>query len=130
MGANRLLLFMVFASLLLIIWHVWVYGPTGQSIRPDLSQKPFPVILGNEIWDMIFNGHGLLAELKDIFPYFMIGILLAGFIRTYKLAIKFRRYLNQYDFLSIFLASLIGILTPLCACGTLTTAVSLCLSCR
>ncbi|MBI5408008.1 MAG: permease, partial [Nitrospirae bacterium] len=124
-GANRTLLFMVFASLLLIIWHVWVYGPTGQAVRPELLQKPFPVILGNEIWDMIFSGHGLLAELRDIFPYFIIGILLAGFIRTYKLTIKLRRTLNRYGFFSIFLASLIGILTPLCACGTLTTAVSL-----
>ncbi len=124
-AANKTLLFMVFASLLLIIWHVWVYGPTGQAVRPELSQKAFPVLLGNEIWDMIFNGHGLLAELKDILPYFIIGILLAGFIRTYKLAVKLRRTLNRHGFFSIFLASLIGLLTPLCACGTLTTAVSL-----
>ncbi len=124
-GANRTLLFMVFASFLLIVWHVWFYGPTGQAIRPGLSQRPFPVVLGNEIWDMVFSGHGLLAELKDVFPYFIIGILLAGFIRTYKLTMKLRRTLNRYGFLSIFLASLIGILTPLCACGTLTTAVSL-----
>ncbi|MBI4826982.1 MAG: permease [Nitrospirae bacterium] len=124
-GANRTLLFMVFASLLLIVWHVWVYGPTGHAARPELSQKPFLVILGNEIWDMLFSGHGMLAELKDIFPYFIFGILLAGLIRTYKLTIKLRSTLNRYGFLSIFLASLIGILTPLCACGTLTTAVSL-----
>ncbi|MBI5739246.1 MAG: permease [Nitrospirae bacterium] len=120
-----MLLFMVFASFLLIAWHVWVYGPTGQAVSPGLSQKPFPLVLGHEIRDMFFSEHGLLAELKDILPYFMIGILLAGFIRTYKLAIRLRRTLDRYGFLSIFLASLTGILTPLCACGTLTTAVSL-----
>ncbi|RJQ45877.1 MAG: permease [Nitrospiraceae bacterium] len=124
-AANRTLLFMVFASFALIIWHVWVYGPTGQSVRPELLERPFPVILGSEIWDMVFSEHGLLAELKDVFPYFLIGVLLAGLIRTYKLAVKLQRTLNRYGFFSIFLAALIGIFTPLCACGTLTTAISL-----
>lgn len=116
---------MVFASFALIVWHVWVYGPTGQAVRPELLTKPFPVILGSEIWDMVFSGHGMLEELKDVFPYFIIGVLLAGFIRTYKLAIKLQRTLNRYGFASIFLAAFIGIFTPLCACGTLTTAISL-----
>lgn len=116
---------MVCASIALIVWHVWVYGPTGQSVRPELLTKPFPVILGSEIWDMVFSGHGMLEELKDVFPYFLIGVLLAGFIRTYKLAIKLQRTLNRYGFASIFLAAFIGIFTPLCACGTLTTAISL-----
>lgn len=124
-AANKTLLFMVFASFALIVWHVWVYGPTGQSVRPELLTKPFPVILGNEIWDMVFSGHGMLEELKDVFPYFLVGVLLAGFIRTYKLAIKLQRTLNRYGFASIFLAAFIGIFTPLCACGTLTTAISL-----
>jgi len=124
-AANRTLLFMVFATFALIIWHVWVYGPTGQAVRPELLTKPFPVILGSEIWDMVFSGHGMLEELKDVFPYFLIGVLLAGFIRTYKLTIKLQRTLNRYGFFSIFLAAFIGIFTPLCACGTLTTAISL-----
>ncbi|MBI5099942.1 MAG: permease [Nitrospirae bacterium] len=124
-AANKPLLFMVFASFALIVWHVRVYGPTGQAVRPELLTKPFPVILGSEIWDMVFSGHGMLQELKDVFPYFLIGVLLAGFIRTYKLAIKLQRTLNRYGLYSIFLASFIGIFTPLCACGTLTTAISL-----
>lgn len=122
---NKTLLFMILASISLIIWHVWVYGPTGQATTPDLLQRPFPMLLGSEIWDLLFNRHGIIAELWSVFPYFIVGILLAGYIRTYKLAAKLQTTLIRYGFLSVFLASLVGILTPLCACGTITTAVSL-----
>ncbi|HAM49450.1 MAG TPA: permease [Nitrospiraceae bacterium] len=124
-AANKTLLIMVLASFSLIIWHVWIYGPTGQMVRPDALQRPFPLLVGSEIWDLLFNGHGMIAELWDIFPYFIVGILLAGYIRTYKIAVKLQTSLRRYGFLSIFLASLVGIITPLCACGTITTAVSL-----
>jgi uncharacterized membrane protein YraQ (UPF0718 family) len=124
-AANKMLLFMILASLSLIIWHVWVYGPTDQTTKPESLQRPFPMLLGSEIWDLLFNRHGIIAELWNVFPYFIVGILLAGYIRTYKIAVKLQATLRRYGFLSIFLASLVGILTPLCACGTVTTAVSL-----
>lgn len=116
---------MMLLSFLLIIWHVWIYGATGQTANPELPNRPFAVSLGIEIFDLIFNRHGIVAELFDVFPYFIVGIFLAGYIRTYKIAQRLQASLRRYGFLSIFLASLIGILTPLCACGTLTTAVSL-----
>jgi len=122
--ANKMLIFMVLASLSLIAWHVWIYGESVGT-HPEAVRKPFPLLLGNELWDLLINPHGILAELWDIFPYFIVGILLAGYIRTYKIAVKLRAALRRFGFLSIFLASLVGILTPLCACGTLTTAVSL-----
>lgn len=122
---NKTLLLMILASLSLIIWHVWVNGPTGQTVTPGLLQRPFPVLLGSEIWDLLFNGHGIIAELWDILPYFIVGILLAGYIRTYKIAAKLQTSLRRHGLLSVFLASLVGMITPLCACGTLTTAVSL-----
>lgn len=122
---NKTLLFMVLASLSLIIWHVWFYGPTGQATTPGLLQRSFPMLLGSEIWDLLFNRRGIIAELWSVFPYFIVGVLLAGYIRTYKIAAKLQTTLRRYGFLSIFLASLVGILTPLCACGTVTTAVSL-----
>ena len=124
-AANRALLFMVLASLSLIIWHVWVYGPSGQAADAELARKPFPALLGGEIWDLIFNGHGIVAELRDILPYFMIGIFLAGYLRTYKIAVKLQKSMRRHGILSVFLATLIGMITPLCACGTLTTAISL-----
>jgi uncharacterized membrane protein YraQ (UPF0718 family) len=124
-AANKTLLFMILASLSLIIWHVWVYGPTGQTTRPESLQRPFPLLLGSEIWDLLFHRHGVIAELWDILPYFIVGILLAGYIRTYKIAAKLQTSLRRHGLLSVFLASLVGMITPLCACGTLTTAVSL-----
>jgi len=125
LAANRALLFMVLASLSLIIWHVWAYGPTEHATHPELLQKPFPILLGGEIWDLLFDGHGILAELWDVLPYFIVGILLAGYIRTYKIALKLQGALRKYGILSVFFASLVGMITPLCACGTLTTAISL-----
>jgi uncharacterized membrane protein YraQ (UPF0718 family) len=122
-AANRTLLLMLLASSLLIIWHVWVYGPSGHGGK-DL-ERPFLAALGGELWDLLFSSHGMLQELWTVFPYFIAGVLLAGLIRTYKLAVRLQRYLRNYGFTSVVLASLIGIITPLCACGTLTTAVSL-----
>lgn len=124
-AANRALIVMVLASLSLVLWHVWVYGPTGQTTGPEAVPRSFPVLLGKELWDLLFSGHGLLAELRDIFPYFIVGILLAGYIRTYKIAVKLQATFRKHGLISVFLASLVGMITPLCACGTLTTAVSL-----
>jgi uncharacterized membrane protein YraQ (UPF0718 family) len=46
-------------------------------------------------------------------------------IRTRQAAINLRNSLIKYGFLSIFMASLVGVLTPLCSCGILTTAMTL-----
>jgi uncharacterized membrane protein YraQ (UPF0718 family) len=125
-GANRALLYMLLASLLLITWHVWVYGPTTrQGGNPGAVPRPFPLLLGSELWDLLFNSHGILAELGDILPYFLVGIFLAGYIRTYKIAVKLQSLFRRHGLASVVLASLVGMITPLCACGTLTTAVSL-----
>jgi uncharacterized membrane protein YraQ (UPF0718 family) len=122
-GANRTLLAMIGAALLLMVWQVWVNGPTSGDLKLKLVGESFPVILGHEIWDVLAGD--FVDELIDIFPYFMIGVLFAGYIRTFKLAIKLQRYLNRYGTASIFLGAGIGMFTPLCACGTLTTAISL-----
>ncbi|MFC1845137.1 permease [Thermodesulfobacteriota bacterium] len=122
-GANRTLLAMIGAALLLMVWQVWVNGPTSEALKIKLAGESFPVILGHELWDVIVSD--FVDELIDIFPYFMFGVLFAGYIRTFKLAIKLQRYLNRYGKASILLGAGIGMFTPLCACGTLTTAISL-----
>jgi len=122
--ANVALLGMIAISLSLIVWHVWVYGP-GSHGGEVKAAGPFPLLLGAELWDLLTDNHGILAELRDVFPYFIVGILLAGYIRTYKIAVKLQATLRRYGVMSVFLASFIGIITPLCACGTLTTAISL-----
>jgi uncharacterized membrane protein YraQ (UPF0718 family) len=121
--ANRTLLIMIVACLGLIVWHVWRYGlssPAGAS-----HVAPLPMLVGYELWDLLFNGHGIVAELRDVLPYFVVGILLAGYLRTFKIAVKLQASLRKYGTLSIVVASFVGIITPLCACGTITTAVSL-----
>jgi hypothetical protein len=86
------------------------------------------VLLGTELWDLFFSDHGVMAELWDVLPYFLVGILIAGYLRTFKVAVKLQASLRKYGVLSVFLASFVGIITPLCACGTVTTAISLLLA--
>lgn len=123
--ANRTLLFMLLAGFALIVWRVWAVGPSGGKTVPGALEQPFLPLLGREFWALLFDRHGIIAELWDVLPYFLAGVLLAGYIRTYKIAVKLQAKLRKYGFLSIFLASLIGLITPLCACGTITTAISL-----
>ncbi|MFA7403690.1 MAG: permease [Pelobacteraceae bacterium] len=123
--ANRTLLIMIAACLCLIVWHVWGHGlsnPAGGGTSPSGS---LPVLVGYEIWDLLFNAHGVIAELWDVVPYFLVGIFLAGYLRTFKIAVKLQASLRKYGAMSVVVASFVGIITPLCACGTITTAVSL-----
>ena len=116
---------MVLAGFALIIWHVWAFGPSGHSHESGAVRGSFLAMLGAELWNLLIDKHGILAELWDILPYFILGIFLAGYIRTYKIALKMQLTLSKYGGMSVFIASFIGIITPLCACGTLTTAISL-----
>lgn len=122
--ANRTLLIMLALGLGVIVWHVWAFGPSSHG-AVDVRSGSLPMLVGYELWDLLFNGHGILAELRDVFPYFLVGILLAGYLRTFKVAVKLQASLRRYGAMSVVVASLVGIITPLCACGTLTTAVSL-----
>ena len=123
--ANRTLIGMLLVSFALIVWHVWVYGPGGHAVPAESAPASFPILLGNELRDLLFGKHGIVAELWDVFPYFLVGVLLAGYLRTYKIAVKLQAKLRRYGIMSVVVASFVGIITPLCACGTLTTAISL-----
>lgn len=123
--ANKALLVMILVSFSLIIWHVWTYGPSGHLARFENSSNSFPLLVGNEIWDLLFNKRGIIAELREVFPYFIVGVMLAGYLRTFKVAVKLQASLRKYGAMSVVVASFVGIITPLCACGTLTTAISL-----
>jgi uncharacterized membrane protein YraQ (UPF0718 family) len=115
---------MIAACLGLIVWHVWTYGLSSSTAGAPQA-APLPLLIGYEIWDLLFNGHGIIAELRDVLPYFLVGMILAGYLRTFKIAAKLQASLKKYGALSIVVASFVGIITPLCACGTITTAVSL-----
>jgi uncharacterized membrane protein YraQ (UPF0718 family) len=64
-------------------------------------------------------------ELVEIFPYFLVGILLEAWIRTKKWHLKIRGALTRYGVAAIFVATVLGIVSPLCACGILPLTISL-----
>jgi len=111
---NRTLISLILLGLLLVFWHVWVH-----------HQQSFLSSLGKELWSLFIGRSGILMELKEVFLYFLIGILIAAYIRTYKLHIRLRKILSKYGVISIFLAAFIGVFSPLCSCGILTTVVAL-----
>jgi len=124
-SANRTLLLMVLGGFAVIVWHLLVYGPSSHATPSAGLAEPLWLQLGRELWDLVFSRHGIVAELWDVTPYFLIGVLLAGYLRTYKFALKLQASLRRYGAASVVVASFVGIVSPLCACGTLTTAVSL-----
>ncbi|MBI4650545.1 permease [Candidatus Desantisbacteria bacterium] len=67
----------------------------------------------------------LLKELTGILPYFLAGVAIEAFIRTYKLHVKIRHALTRFGFTAIFMATFLGTLSPLCACGILPLTISL-----
>ncbi len=108
----------------LLVWHVWAYGPQ-QGGKAALASEFFGSLVLLELWGLFTDGHGVLAELGDVWLYFLIGIMIAGYIRTYKLHIRLRKTLIRYGFLSIFIAAVIGVFSPLCSCGILATVIGL-----
>jgi uncharacterized membrane protein YraQ (UPF0718 family) len=76
------------------------------------------VELGAELWD----------EFIYILPFLAIGVLLEAIIRTFKWHIKIRKALTHFGVLSIVLATLLGVASPLCACATLPLVISLLLA--
>ncbi len=71
---------------------------------------------------------GIWDELLYILPYLLIGVLLEAIIRTMKWHVKIRHALTRFGGLAIILATLLGTISPLCACATLPLVISLLLA--
>ncbi|MBI5417516.1 permease [Candidatus Poribacteria bacterium] len=67
----------------------------------------------------------IVDEIISVLPYFLVGVGIEALIRTYKLHVKVRHALTRFGFAAIFLSTLLGTLSPLCACGILPLTVSL-----
>ena len=82
--------------------------------------------------DMLVVGKELLLgiwnEFLYILPYLMLGVLLEATIRTLKWHVKIRHALTKFGGLAIILATLLGAISPLCACATLPLVISLLLA--
>ncbi len=70
----------------------------------------------------------VLDELGAIWPYFALGVALEAWIRTKKWHLKIRRVLTRYGPWAVLVATLLGVVSPLCACGILPLTVSLLLA--
>ncbi|MBI5208213.1 MAG: permease [Candidatus Firestonebacteria bacterium] len=64
-------------------------------------------------------------ELLGMWWFVFIGISFGALIKTYKLDRKLYKILNQRELSMIFLATFIGIISPLCSCGILPVVITL-----
>lgn len=73
-------------------------------------------------------GIGIWDEFIYILPYLAIGVLLEAVIRTMKWHVKIRHALTRFGGFAIVLGTLLGVVSPLCACATLPLVISLLLA--
>lgn len=69
----------------------------------------------------------ILDEIARMWWFFLLSILLVGVIKGYKLDLRIRDSLNRAGLLGILFAILVGLVSPLCACGILPIVISLAL---
>lgn len=67
----------------------------------------------------------VLVELYEILPYFIFGVFLEAWIRTKKYHLKIRKALMGYGWTAVIIATILGLVSPLCACGILPLTISL-----
>lgn len=65
-----------------------------------------------ETWDILL----------DASPYILLGLLVAGLLKTFLRDELVRRHLGQGKVASVFKAALLGVPLPLCSCGVLPVA--------
>jgi len=68
---------------------------------------------------------GLWDEFLYILPFLVLGVLVEATIRTFKWHLKIRKALTRFGILSVGVATLLGVASPLCACATLPLVISL-----
>lgn len=71
---------------------------------------------------------GIWDEFIYVLPFMAIGVLLEATIRTLKWHVKIRHALTRFGGFAIILATLLGAVSPLCACATLPLVISLLLA--
>jgi len=67
----------------------------------------------------------VIDEIARMWWFFLLSVLLVGIIKGYKLDLRIRDSLNRSGTLGVILAVLVGLVSPLCACGILPIVISL-----
>ncbi|MCX7769661.1 MAG: permease [Proteobacteria bacterium] len=76
-----------------------------------------------EILNTIFQV--FITELKKMWFFTLLSILIAALIKTYQWDLKIRMLLQKKIKTGIFFATFVGMASPLCSCGILPIAISL-----
>ncbi|MFA6147241.1 MAG: permease [bacterium] len=66
-----------------------------------------------------------LNQARDLWPFYLGGVLFAAFIKTFRWDRRIRASLIRYDRASIFVAVGAGLISPLCSCGILPVLIAL-----
>lgn len=66
-----------------------------------------------------------LDQARDLWPFYLGGVLFAAFIKTYKWDRRIRASLVRYGSASILVATGAGLVSPLCSCGILPVVIAL-----
>jgi len=122
-AVNVTLLGILGVSFAFMLWHVIAFGPAKELMLP--KDTPIFKAFFYELWYLVAGEFGFLARINQDIMYFMFGIMLAGYIRTYKLHIRLRKVLIEHGFISVFIAAFIGVFSPLCSCGIIATVIAL-----
>ncbi len=64
-------------------------------------------------------------EIARMWWFFLLSIVLVGLIKGYKLDLRIRNAINRAGPYGILIAIVVGMVSPLCACGILPVAISL-----
>jgi len=67
----------------------------------------------------------IIDEITQMWWFFLLSILLVGIIKGYRLDMRIRNSINQHGMAGVSLAVLVGLVSPLCACGILPIVISL-----
>jgi hypothetical protein len=77
------------------------------------------------IADLKIVGTLFLEQARDLWPFYLGGVLFAALIKTFKWDRRIRASLVRYGRSSILVAVAAGLISPLCSCGILPVVIAL-----
>ncbi|MFH1288725.1 MAG: permease [bacterium] len=69
--------------------------------------------------------HVIYREIVIMGPYFLLSVLTGGLMKTYKVDRWLYSFLNKSQIVSILIAVIAGVVSPMCSCGILPVFITL-----
>jgi uncharacterized membrane protein YraQ (UPF0718 family) len=79
--------------------------------------------MNDSVWMQIITV--IWDEIARMWWFFLLSIVLVGLIKGFKLDLRIRDAINRAGSYGILIAIVVGMVSPLCACGILPVAISL-----